>query len=53
MAACAQRTTSNTTAAAAAAAVDVADVDVVVADGVRTKSSQTTSCQCDRLARNS
>jgi len=26
---------------------------VVVVDGVRTKSSQSTSCQCDRLDRNS
>jgi len=26
---------------------------VVVVDGVRTKSSQSTSCQCDRLVRNS
>ena len=34
-------------AAAAAAAA------AVVVDGVRTKSSQTTSCQCNRLARNS
>ena len=27
--------------------------DVVVVDGMRPKSSQSTSCQCDRLARNS
>jgi len=37
-------------AAAAAALVVVVVVDDA---GVRTKSSQTTPCQCDRLARNS
>jgi len=39
----------------AAAAAAAALVVVVVDDdaGVRTKSSQTTPCQCDRLARNS
>ena len=37
-------------AAAAAALVVVVDDDDA---GVRTKSSQTTPCQCDRLARNS
>ena len=36
-------------AAAAALVVVVVDDDA----GVRTKSSQTTPCQCDRLARNS
>jgi len=38
-------------AAAAAAALVVVVVDDDA--GVRTKSSQTTPCQCDRLARNS
>ena len=49
------RTAVDSVVAAAAAAAAAALVVVVVDDdaGVRTKSSQTTPCQCDRLARNS
>ena len=44
---------NGTVAVAAAAAVAAVVVVVVVVDGVRTKSPQSTYCQCDRLARNS